>query len=84
MVIPHIRLPDDIVVPAAKAVADELIAILNEHGREVAGPALSMVFSFMLLEFGGHSEDMGKLSEVLRDVGELVTKYGAATKQHSH
>jgi hypothetical protein len=82
MVTIRTRLPDDIAVPAAKVVADEIISILNEHGREVAGPALTMVFSFMLLEFGGHSEDMGKLSEVLRDVGELVTKYGAAIHRH--
>jgi hypothetical protein len=82
MVIPPIRLPDDFAVPAAKAVADDLIAILNEHGREVAGPALSMVFSFMLLEFGGHSEDMAKLSEILQDVSKLITKYGAAIHRH--
>ena len=49
MVTIRARLPDDIAVPAAKAVADKLIALLNEHDRDVAGPALSMVFSFMLL-----------------------------------
>ena len=80
MVTLRARLPDDIAVPAAKAVADELIAVLNEHDRDVAGPALSMVFSFMLLEFGEH--DMAKLSAILRDVSELITKYRAAIRRH--
>jgi hypothetical protein len=71
-------------VPAAKALADDLLVLLNEHGREVAGPALGIAFSFMLLEFGGHSEDMGKLSEILRDVSELITKYGAAIERSTH
>ena len=84
MVAIRTRLPDDIAVPAVKALADELLSLLNEHGREVAGPALSMTFSFMLLEFGGHSDDMAKLSEILRDVGELVTRYGAAVPRHAH
>jgi hypothetical protein len=80
MVAIRTRLPDDLAVPAAKAVADQLIAVLNEHDRDVAGPALMMVFSFMLLEFGEH--DMAKLSVILRDVSELITKYRAAIRRH--
>jgi hypothetical protein len=76
------RVPADLAVPAAQAVADELIAVLNKHDRDVAGPALSMVFSFMLLEFGEHDGDMRKLAEILKDVGELIAKYRAAIRRH--
>jgi len=78
----RVRVPADFAVPAAQAVADELIAVLNKHDRDVAGPALSMVFSFMLLEFGEHDGDMAKLTEILKDVGEIITKYHAAKRRH--
>jgi hypothetical protein len=78
----RVCIPTDFAVPAAQAVADELIAVLNKHDRDVAGPALSMVFSFMLLEFGEHDGDMAKLSAILKDVGEIITKYRAAIRRH--
>ena len=67
-----------------KALADELIAFLNNHARAIIGPALSMVFAFTILELGGCAEDMAKLSEILRDISTLVTKYGAASVRHTH
>jgi hypothetical protein len=75
------RVPED-AIPVVKALADELIGVLNQHDRDVAGPALTMVFSFMLLEFGEHDGDMGTLAEILKDVGELITKYRAAIRKH--
>ena len=69
---------------AVTALANELIARLNHHERAIIGPALSMVFAFTILELGGHAEDMAKLSEILRDIASLVTKYNAAIPRHAH
>jgi hypothetical protein len=75
--------PDDVPYDA-KVLADKIIAMLNEYEGNVAGPALCCAFSFLLLEFGGHDGDLGKLSEILRDVGALVTRYHAAIPRHAH
>lgn len=85
MVAIRTRLSADTSAPVdVKALADELIALLNNYDRATIGPALSMVFAFTILELGGHAEDMAKLSEMMHDVASLATKYGAATERHMH
>ena len=77
-------LSDDAALPEVKALADELIAIVNRHDSKIAGPAVSMLFSFMILECAGRGTDMAALSAILADVADIITKYGAAIPRHTY
>jgi hypothetical protein len=67
-----------------KALADELIAIVNRYDSRIAGPAVSMLFSFVILECAGRGSDMAALSAILADVSQIITRYGAAIPRHAH
>jgi hypothetical protein len=78
-------LSDDTAAPAeVKALANELIAIVNRHDSRIAGPAVSMLFSFVILECAGRGSDMAALSQILQDVSQIITRYGAAIPRHAH
>jgi hypothetical protein len=67
-----------------KALADELVAVLEGHNSEVIGPAMSMAFLFTVLELGKHNGDMEVLSRMMEDLSAFVVRYGAATVRHPH
>jgi hypothetical protein len=59
----------------------DLKALADEIGASVLA---AMLFSFMILECAGRGSDMSALSSILRDVSEIITRYGAAIPRHAH
>jgi hypothetical protein len=85
MVAIRTRLSADTDVPAeVKALADELIAIVNRHDSRIACPAASMLFAFVILESAGRGDDMSVLNQILLDVCAIITEYEAVIPRHAH
>jgi hypothetical protein len=62
-----------------RQLADELAAVLKDrNGREV-GPAIALVFAYVVAELGG-----SPLQQVAIDVGELARKHGAFKFSRPH
>jgi hypothetical protein len=77
------RWPDNI--PAeVKALANQLIGILNQHDADIAGPAIGIVFGFTICELGGCADDARAVDRMMQDVRALAIKYGAAVVQSQH
>jgi hypothetical protein len=66
--------PDDV-----KALASELAAVVKGRNGQVAGPAVSLVFAYVVAELGGVP-----LKQVVIDVGELARKHGALKPMRPH
>jgi hypothetical protein len=67
-----------------KALANQLIEILNQHDASVAGPAVGIAFGFTICELGGCADDVRAVDQMMQDVRALVIKYGAALVQSTH
>src|SRR5262249_32410688 len=71
--------PDDV-----RHLADELAAVLmDRNGREV-GPALALVFAYVVCELGGHASDADMLKRIMIDVGAIARRYGALKPHRPH
>jgi len=66
--------PDDV-----KALADELAHVLESHNGQVVGPAIALVFAYVVAELGN-----APLERVVHDVGALARRYGALKLHRPH
>jgi len=74
----------DTVPPDVKRLADELISVLQGHSAEVMGPALSVVFAFVMCSIAGRAEDEASLDQMMADLTSVIVKYGAANMRNVH
>ena len=60
-----------------QALADEIVALLDKYDREVVNAAVVMVFAFLLLGSGKHTEDRTKLGPLLREINRSLRSMAA-------
>jgi hypothetical protein len=59
--------------------ADEIATMLKGKNGRLVGPAIALVFAYVVAELGN-----APLKQVIRDVGALARRYGALKPQRPH
>jgi hypothetical protein len=77
------RWPND-TPDAVKALAERILAVLEGSDVEVVGPAISLAFGYVILDLGGHGEDVAALDGITDDITQLVLRYNAAVARPMH
>jgi hypothetical protein len=60
-----------------RRLADALAGVLLGIDGQQAGPAIALVYAYVVAELGGARDDPETLRQIIRGVGQLARKHGA-------
>jgi hypothetical protein len=75
---PAIDAPADV-----KALGKKLIAVMEGYDPTTIGPAISVVFGYVVLELADKADDMSAVDRMMADVRALVLRHGAAKESYT-
>jgi hypothetical protein len=67
-----------------RQLAEHIISILEGYDIEIVGPAISLAYAYVILDLGGHAEDVTALDKMTADLSALAIKYNAAVARPTH